>query len=146
MQNSKLLPHYQDSSLVICKSKLPSLSLSMSCILKFIKVYGLLRIPRPFGNGLLSGMRCLPSLWLTTKHSLSRFKEVPKVFNISSIIYSILRESIQYFLKRTKEKSTCLRPSGKSTTLRAEHEAMQVYFNSFKRLSKAKQNVNSPIR
>ena len=52
LQNSKLLPHYQDSSLVICKSKLPSLSLSMSYILKFIKVYGLLRIPRPFCNGL----------------------------------------------------------------------------------------------
>ena len=48
LKSSKLLPHFQDSSLVICKSKLPSLSLSMSCILKFIKVYGLLRIPRPF--------------------------------------------------------------------------------------------------
>ena len=44
--------NFQDSSLVICKSKLPSLSLSMSCILKFIKVYGLLRIPRPLCNGL----------------------------------------------------------------------------------------------
>ena len=52
LQNSKLLPHFQDSSLVIYISKLPSLSLSMSCILKFIKVYGLLHIPRPFCNGL----------------------------------------------------------------------------------------------
>ena len=57
LQNSKLLPHFQDSSLGIYKSKLPSLTLSMSCILKFIKVYGLLCIPIPFCNGLTAVKR-----------------------------------------------------------------------------------------
>ena len=75
LQNSQLLPHFtevvharhnsneslilpslnhnfQNSSLVIYTSKLPSLSLSVSCVLKFIKVYDLLRIPRLFCNGL----------------------------------------------------------------------------------------------